>query len=86
MATPQKRVRRMSDISARLSPEPLRFIWQRHTRKRIAQRFRVTVHTARDWLRDGVPRERRRQMANIITAELDEIEAAIQRIRESGER
>lgn len=71
----------MTDVSARLSPEPLRFIWRRHTRKLVAERFSVSLATARDWLRDGVPRHRREEMARVVLAELEEIEAEIRRLR-----
>lgn len=82
MHTPHSSVRAMTDISARLSPLPLRFIWPRHARKRVARAFGVSIHTARDWLRDGVPAERRMELAAIIDRELDEIGAEIRRIRE----
>jgi hypothetical protein len=42
----------------------------------------VSVETARDWLRDGVPLARRQEMARILEAELDRIEADIKRLRE----
>jgi phage terminase Nu1 subunit (DNA packaging protein) len=52
------------------------------TRKRIAAAFGIGLATSRDWLRDGVPLARRQEMARILEAELDRIEADIKRLRE----
>lgn len=85
MHRPEKGVREMTDVTARLSAEPLRFIWQRHARKRIAERFRVSVETAKSWLREGVPHARREELARVIHAELDAIEEQIGRYRRAAE-
>ena len=68
--------------SRRLSPDPLRFIWPRHTAKHVAGAFAIALRTARDWLRDGVPFERRIERATIIERGLDAIAAEIRRQRE----
>jgi hypothetical protein len=81
--TSHKDVRPMTDVSAaRLSSAPFRFVWPRHTRKRIAAAFGIGLATSRDWLVQGVPLARRQEMARILEAELDRIEADIKRLRE----
>lgn len=86
MDTPDRGVFPVTDIgAARLSPAPLRFIWPRHARKRIARAFGVSVHTAKDWLRDGVPLERRLELAAVVERELEGIEAELARMREGDE-
>lgn len=76
----------MSDVAGRLSTEPLRFVWPRDTRKRLVSAFNISVHTARDWLRDGAPLARRQEMARVINAELDRIEAEARRFRQEHGR
>lgn len=77
----------MTDVSAaRLPSTPLRFVFPRFTRKMIARKFAVSVETARDWLKVGVPIARRQEMARVINAELDRIEAEIRRVRQESER
>lgn len=69
----------------RLSPEPFRFVWPTNTRKRLANRMRVSLETAKVWLRDGVPQHRRDEMARVILAELDQIERQISEHRRAHE-
>lgn len=87
METPGTGVRPMTDISAgRMPSAPLRFVWPRHTRKRIAAAFNVAIDTAKDWLVEGVPLARRQEMARVINAELDRIEAEARRFRQEHGR
>lgn len=83
MQTPRKGVR-LTAAALRLPPAPLRFVFPTGARKRIARAFRISVETAHDWLRYGVPAGRRADLARVINAELDRIEADIRRIREGG--
>jgi hypothetical protein len=52
-------------------------LWPRHCRKHTAAAFRVSVETAKVWLRDGVPHGRRAQLADAIEAEIPRLEREI---------
>lgn len=70
---------------ARLSSEPFKFLWPRNTKKHVARHFRIGIRTARDWLVDGVPADRRLERAVVIERELDRLAAEIRRLRGAEE-
>jgi sirohydrochlorin ferrochelatase len=67
--------------SPRLSIAPLLALSGRHTAKQISRWFGCAVSTAKVWLVDGAPAERRAELADVIDAQVAEVLKHIEEAR-----